>query len=365
MNILEHDILDKSSNNIHANIQDLNVSNLKSTAPSQTISKKTKAAIIYCLMANHEMKLPLTKFSQTQQIEIAYQLTALKYINKETLTQIIQEFIQELEAIGLSFPDGIEGALNMLDGSISDDTLSKLRLSAGFEKELDPWQHISQADETKLLEILEKESIEVNAIAFSKISIAKAAALMGQLPGAKARQIAHTVSKTDNIKPEVVARIGMALTAQLREEKETVFENSASERVGAILNYSNAAKRDEILDGLQEEDSAFAADVRKNIFTFAHIPERIETKDIPKIIKNIEQDQLLTALAGAKGDDENTAEFIFANMSQRLADNLKEEMGELGNIKEKDAENAMTQVVIAIRELETSGEISLIKEEEE
>jgi len=52
-------------------------------------------------------------------------------------------------------------------------------------------------------------------------------------------------------------------------------------------------------------------------------------------------------------------------MSKRMAEALREEIGELGSVKPRDGEDAMTQVVNAIRQLEAAGEITLITAEED
>ena len=74
----------------------------------------------------------------------------------------------------------------------------------------------------------------------------------------------------------------------------------------------------------------------------------------------------MTALAATVGvpELEVAAEFMLANMSQRMAQGLREEMVARGRVKEKDAEAAMAQVVMAIRQLESAGEIILVQQEE-
>jgi flagellar motor switch protein FliG len=136
------------------------------------------------------------------------------------------------------------------------------------------------------------------------------------------------------------------------------------ERVGAILNFSAAATRDSVLQGLEERDAAFAQLVRRAIFTFTNIPRRIDARDVPKILRGIDQKLLITALAGAKGEDATAAEFILANISQRMAGNLRDEMASLGKLKDKEVEEAMAAVVAEIRTLEAQGEIFLIAEDE-
>ncbi len=96
------------------------------------LPKKTKAAIIVKLMAAQDVKLPLATFPEEMQVELAHQLTDLRYIDKDTLTAVVEEFLEELDSIGLSFPGGLEGALSVLEGTISGTTASKLRTNAGF-----------------------------------------------------------------------------------------------------------------------------------------------------------------------------------------------------------------------------------------
>jgi flagellar motor switch protein FliG len=50
---------------------------------------------------------------------------------------------------------------------------------------------------------------------------------------------------------------------------------------------------------------------------------------------------------------EESAEFLLANISQRLAQGLRGEMATRGKIK--DAEEAMTAIISAIRTLEAAG----------
>ncbi len=219
-------------------------------------------------------------------------------------------------------------------------------------------------DSELLLPDLERESIEVGAVILSKLKVSKAAELLGQMPGERARRITYAVSLTGDIAPGVVLRIGHAIAEQLDAQPERAFDEGPVERVGAILNFSPSATRDDVLDGLDQADSGFAQRVRRAIFTFANIPDRIDPRDVPKITREVDQTDLITALAAATGKLEKVTEFILSNMSQRMADQLREEMQEAGEINEMDGEAAMTAVVMAIRELESSGEIFLVAEDE-
>jgi flagellar motor switch protein FliG len=120
-----------------------------------------------------------------------------------------------------------------------------------------------------------------------------------------------------------------------------------------------------MLAGLDEVDRGFADAVRKAIFTFANIPARIPPRDVPKIVKAVEGKAMTTAIAAALTRDPKTAEFLLANMSQRLAQQLREDAQALGTIKDAAAEDAFSAVVAAIREMEAAAEITFLSEDEE
>jgi len=329
------------------------------------LSKRKKAAVIVRLLLSEGGEINLSTLPEDVQEELTLQMSQMRFINRSTLRAVIDEFVREIEDIGLSFPSGLEGALSVLNGSISEATAARIRRQGGVKISGDPWATISGLDPARILPVLEEESTEVAAVLLSKLKVSKAAELLGNLPGRRARQIAYALSLTGSISPEVVERIGRALAEQLDAQPATAFTDGPVERVGAILNFSPAATRDDVLEGLDKDDAAFASEVRKAIFTFANIPNRIDPRDVPKITRDIDQVQLITALAAATGVLEKSAEFILGSMSKRMAEQIREEIANLGTVKQADGEQAMNAVVSAIRELEAAGEILLLAEDDE
>lgn len=330
------------------------------------LGPREKAAVIVRYLLGEGASIPLAQLPEHMQSALAEQMGAMRLVDKQTLDAVVAEFLGELESVGLAFPGGIEGALSVMDGHISQSAASRLRRKAGVGSKTDPWDRLVTLTPAQLLPVVEEESVEVAAVLLSKLPVPKAADLLGKLPGEKARRIAFAVSLTGNIDPETVRRIGAAILMQIDSQPAKAFDTGPVERVGAILNVSPAVTRDEVLQGLEAEDAAFAEQVRKAIFTFVHLPARVVPRDVPKIVRIVDQPVLVTALAGAQADAEQTAaaEFILANMSQRLAQGLREEMAGRGKVKEKDAEAAMTAVINAVRQLEAAGEIVLAKDEE-
>ncbi|MFN7268551.1 MAG: flagellar motor switch protein FliG [Cereibacter sp.] len=327
---------------------------------------RVKAAVIVRLLLAEGAPLPLSSLPEHMQAALTEQIGRMRLVDRTTLGAVVEEFLNELEQVGLSFPGGIEGALTMMDGHISTTAANRLRRLAGASGKADPWDRIMVLEEDRLLPVLEEESEEVAAVMLSKLPIPKAASLLGRLPGDKARRVAYAVSQTGNVDPETVRRIGQSLAAQLDTQPARAFETGPVERVGAILNVTAAATRDEVLKGLDETDADFARKVRRAIFTFVHIPDRIAGRDVPKIVRVVDQAVLVTAIAGATTDElAAAATFFLDNLSQRLAQSIRDEVAERGAVREKDAEEAQGAIITAIRELEATGELAFVVPAEE
>src|SRR6056297_809154 len=330
------------------------------SAAAARLSRRQKAAIIVRFLLKEGAEVPLGDLPDPLQASLTTQMGAMRYVDRATLADVVAEFATELEALGLTFPRGVAGALSALDGRISAQTAARLRKEAGVRQFGDPWEQVRAAEADALLGILMRESTEVAAVMLSKLATERAAELLGRLPGDQARRITYAVSRTGAVSPAAVDRIGLALAGELHDVPETAFDSGPVERVGAILNSTAAATRDAVLNGLDETDGDFARLVRKAIFTFVHVPERLAPLDVPRVIREVDQPVLVTALAGATsaglGD---AAEFILANISRRMSEALREEIGERGAVGLTDGEAAMSQIVNAIRRLEAAGEITL------
>ncbi|TNF64102.1 MAG: flagellar motor switch protein FliG [Rhodobacteraceae bacterium] len=332
----------------------------------QPLGRRAKAAVIVRLLLSEGADIPIEDLPEDLQAALTAQMGRMGLVDRDTLQQVVAEFADELDAVGLSFPRGLAGALSILDGRISAQTAARLRREAGVRQAGDPWIRIRDASVEDLARLAQSESIEIAAVMLSKLETGKAAELLGKIPGPLARRITYAVSLTGNVAPDAVDRIGLSLAARLDAKPPRAFEADPSERVGEILNFSAALTRDDVLTGLDETDADFAGEVRKSLFTFAHIPTRVAARDLPRVLREVQQPVLVTALAHAKTSPETapTVDFVLASISSRLSDNLREEIGDRGKVRPADGEEALIQIVAAVRRLEQAGEIRLIRPED-
>ena len=331
----------------------------KTTKP---LSGRQKAAIVVRLLLAEGVRLPLADLPDHLQTALTEQIGAMRLVHRSTLMAVVEEFVSELEGVGLAFPGGLDGALTMLDGQISAAAASRLRRLISAGGRADPWDALSGVNPEDLVPVLERESLEVGAIVLSKLDVGRAGLVLAKLPGDRARRLTHAMSRTGGVDPDTVRRIGLALAQQFETLTPPAFEIAAVERVGAILNSSPAATRDDVLTGLDETDPNFAEEVRRAIFTFANIPQRLAPRDVPRVLRAVASDALLRALVAAPSagaDEAATVEFFFANVTQRMADGLKADIADHAPVPKKAGEEAMAEIITTIRRLEAEEGLML------
>jgi flagellar motor switch protein FliG len=329
------------------------------------LTQKQKAAVIVRLLIAEGAQLPLDRMPDEMQRELTAQLAAMRRIDRDTLRAVVEEFADELDSIGLHFPGGLAGALGLLEDHLSPATAARLRREAGVAAKGDPWERIAGLSAERLVPVLEEESTEVGAVLLAKLETKRAAELLALLPGPRARELSYAISKTGAVDPDTVRRIGLALAGQLDAEPLRAFPDGPVQKVGDILNAARTATRDDVLEGLEEQDSEFAAEVRRAIFTFANIRTRIAGRDVARIVKTIDPDTLRTALAYAGQSDDllPARDYVLDNMSKRMAEGLREEIAEADPPTTEAGEEAMAAIIAEIRRMIEAGDLLLVAEE--
>ena len=337
--------------------QDIDILDPVPAPLTQDMSARTKAAIVVRFLMQEGAEIDLAALPTSLQADLIREIADLRLIDRATLAEVIEEFAHELDSIGLTAQGGLGSALRLLEGKITNDTARRLRQDAVVRLFEDPWGRIKQLDEKELLKLLDAETTEIAAVVLSKLDVTKAAALLGEMPGPRARKISFAISQTAGVTPQAVDRIGQSLMAQLDNKPERAFATLPEDRIAAILTAASDDLRDEVMNGLRETDPELAERVLAGVFTFEDIPTRIAAVDV----KTVTQTDMIIALCHANGNGmEEVSEFIPSGLSRRMAKTTREEIEERGAVKTKEGEPAVTALVSGIQGQISAGEISFV-----
>ena len=317
--------------------QDIDILDPVPAPLTQDMSARTKAAIVVRFLMQEGAEIDLAALPTSLQADLTREIANLRLIDRATLAEVIEEFAHELDSIGLTAQGGLGSALRLLEGKITNDTARRLRQDAGVRLFEDPWGRIKQLDEKELLKLLDAETTEIAAVVLSKLDVTKAAALLGEMPGPRARKISFAISQTAGVTPQAV------------------------DRIAAILTAASDDLRDEVMNGLRETDPELAERVLAGVFTFVEIPIHIAPVDVAMAVKTVAQTDMVIALCYANGNGmDEVSEFILGGLSRRMAETIREEIEERGAVKTKEGEAAVTAFVSGVQGQISAGEISFV-----
>ncbi len=323
------------------------------------LSGAQKAAIIVRLLLAEGLDMPLSTLPPETQADLTRTLGEMRLVDRATMCAVVDEFTEMLEQVGLSFPDGVEGALSLLDGRLDPRATESLRALARSGQANDPWTAIEAAELEELLHLLDRESRLVGAVLLSKLSTDKAARILMALPPDRAQMLALAIARTETVSPETVTRIGLTLAGQLTEKPARAFPTPPGRRMSDILNASPAKIRDQLLHDLESADQGFAAVVRQSIFTFQDIPARLSTRDVPTVMRELDSDDVMQIIAAKQPGDVATCDFLLDNMSKRMAETLREDAAALPQPDTDSYDAALVRISAIVQRLSDDGTITL------
>ncbi len=325
------------------------------------ISKQHKAAILLSVLMKAGATPNLDDIATGSLKNIVDIMASFGGVDRRTVDLVILEFLSELQDFGLSMRGDLEDTLASLKGHVSEKALEKIRKAYVRSPSVDVWVRVASADAAQLQACLDSEHLQVAATVLSKIPSTLAAQVLGGMEPARARETMLAIINSRTISADVIELIGQSISESMfNENAPSAFTETPVERAGNIMNFAQSDIRDRLMQDFVENDPDTAERIRKVMFTFADIPARVQPRDVSAITRTVDPEILLRALKNAPTE----AEFILSGLSTRIADQLREELSELDPVKKKDAEAAMNELIVGIRELESSGEITLITEDE-
>jgi len=170
------------------------------------------------------------------------------------------------------------------------------------------------------------------------------------------------IAKMKQVPLDVVKEVDRAI------EKEIIgFGSSMSREIGGmeavvnILNEVDGATEDNVLSWLEEEKAEMAEEIRQMMFVFEDLVN-VDDRGMREILKTVDTSDLKVALKTAS---EDMKQKIFANLSTRAGEMLREDMEVMGPVRLAEVEEAQLKIVRIAKQLEAEGKVILGKGKED
>ncbi len=320
-----------------------------------------RAAILMLALGSENAALIMSNMSDVQVEEISIAIASLRGVTPTMVRSVIAEFKDLMLARKYILEGGIDMAREMLKNSRgaekARDLIRRLEEATGSGA----FAIFQKADTAQIVQILQSEHPQIAAMILGHIDVERAAEVLSHMKEEERIDISYRLATMKKMAPDVLEEI----EKHLRDRVEGIASESAlavggAEHVAKLLNAASASTEKLVLDALNERDAVLAEEVRNHMFPFENIL-RVDGRTLQRILKDVDSNDLVLSL---KGGSEEMVEKITSNMSVRAKDMLLEEMEMIGPVRVRDVEEAQRRVIQVIKQLESSGEITVLLEDE-
>jgi flagellar motor switch protein FliG len=335
------------------------------TRPAVVLTRAQKAAIILCLL-DKDGAAPLFEELGEPSVKTFVRVMAdIGVIDGETVRGVVDEFVSGLLRRGDTVMCGSQAALEIVENNLGRAVAARISDSIDMFAEKNVWKRVAMVSPEVISDFVAREHPQSAAVILTKLPPEFSGRVLSEVPADQARQIAKFFRSMKGIGTKSAEIIGESLGGFLTSNRLNASALTPAERMGAIMNYASTQMREDLIEHLDEFDPEFSEEVKRSMFTFVDIETRVRRTDISKIVRAVDSEILVKALAGAEGPAQKVKAFFLANIATRMSEMIAQEIKAAGTVKRKDSDKAQAEIIKAIVSLERSGEIELIKEEED
>ncbi|MEO0681537.1 MAG: FliG C-terminal domain-containing protein [Pseudomonadota bacterium] len=325
------------------------------------LDRAQKAAIVLVALGPDAGADLLKELGERNIRRFAGAVSRLRDVPKEQVNDVVTEFLDALQS-KLAVRGGVEEARKFLGRVMDEDGVAQILDDIEAPTVRSIWRRLAAAADAPLAAWLAAEHPQVVCTVLTKLRSDQAARLLERFESAFAQEVVLRMARVPNPDPAAENVLKTAVERDFVSVMErTSGARKPAEVIAALLNHVSNASRESMLERMEAADSKLALEVQREMFTFADIASRVPPRDVAALVKDVEEDVLLTALKTAQSVDDPAVEFILGNITKRLSERLRDDLQSLPEVSQKEGEAAQTEIVNTIQAMVKRGEIKLIE----
>jgi flagellar motor switch protein FliG len=326
------------------------------------VTGRKKAAVLLVSLGP-ERAAEVFRHLRDEEIEsLSLEMARLQQVDADTTHSVMEEVAATATAQASLSAGGVDYAREVLERALGPDRAKEIvgRLSSVIERR--PFEFLRRTPPDQLVTFLRSESPQTTALVVANLHTTLASQVLSHLPEAEQAEIALRIARMGETSPEVVRQVETVMRQKLDSVvQEEVSAVGGIKSLAEILNNADRSTERNVLDSLTEADEELAAEVRRLLFVFEDII-KLDDRAIQAVLRDADQKDLALALRGVSDE---VKERILANMSERGAQMLVEEMEFQPPQRKRVIEEAQGRIVAIVRKLEEAGAVVLSRGDED
>lgn len=321
-----------------------------------TMTGLNKAAVLLMCLGEEATAKIFEELSDEEIGLVTRTMATIEHIPEDVKDTVFDNFAEsqrQFAGLFIRGSDFAKQAISTLDADGRTEDLLDQFIS-GTESR--PLETISLMQPAMVAGLLEKEHPQTVALVLSTQHVSHAGEILSHLPEKVRADIVYRIAKIETVSSEVITKIEDALhreIGQVGNKKQS--QVGGLDKVVDILNNLKNSMDADILDDIEENDPDMVEDIRKRMFTFENLTA-LDGRSLQMILREVNNDSLTMALKTASDEMQ---EKVFANMSARAADMIRDDLEAMGPVRLSEVEAMQQSIVKIAMKLEEEGKLVL------
>ncbi len=323
-------------------------------ATPDMLSGAQKCAILLLLLEEAQAAELLRRLSAAEVRSVGEAMLTVAEIAPATVDAVLDEFLARTRTVEALDAQGRE-ARARLNLALGSPRAERVIEEIGPPASIKRLAGLDWLDAAAVAGLLADEHPQAIAVALAHLETARAAAVLDALD---ARLHADLVLRLATLGPIAPADV-LALEADLELK---LAARTRAQGAGRLAGAAFTAKlvnlsvnQQALLAALATVDASLASSIAEQSFVFADIA-KLAPRELQLVLREADQAVLMLALKGA---DRSIRELVFAAMSSRAADQLRDELAESGPTKRAEVDAAQAELCGLVRRLGDSGAVMM------
>jgi flagellar motor switch protein FliG len=272
----------------------------------------------------------------------------------EIQMRVMGEFREAMARREIEMRGGADRARFIAEATLEGDRAQRILEHLGEEDQRIEWTLLPFSPKF-IAETLRDEHPQTIALVLSQLPVDRGASVLEHFAEDLRSEIVLSLAELESVATEILSDLEEGVAELFGKPPGDAAHLGGTEAVAKLLNSVAKNASASILDGIESRNEELASVIRNRMLTFNDLV-CLSDRSFQQLLREVPSDRLVIAL---RTGTEEIKKRIFANVSKRAGDQIREDMELQGPIKLSEVEKVQREIVEIARRLEAEGAISI------
>lgn len=326
-------------------------------ADAVQMSGAERAAVLLLTLGEQAAAEVLKHLGPIEVQALGTAMASMKQVTRVQVEQVVSELHKNIENQAGISAGNEEFIRRLLINALGEERAGALIDRILLGRSARGMETLKWMEPRAIAEMIGQEHPQIVAIVMAHLDPAQAAEVLGNLQPRIRPDVVMRIATLDGVQPHALN--------ELDEVMERQFSNNGgkfkSARLGGhkaaanILNNMETASENELMEQVMKADANLGQRIQDLMFIFDDLA-KLDDRSMQALLREVPSERLVVALKGA---DPAMMEKVFANLSKRAGEMLKDDLEVKGPVKVSEVDGAQKEILALARKLAEAGQINL------